>query len=97
MTIRVFARVLARPESRDNLLQALRDNMLASRREPGCVRYELAQSLTDANELLTIEEWRTEADVATHMQTPHVTALLAKVPALLAAPPEIRSFRALAD
>jgi quinol monooxygenase YgiN len=97
MTIRVFARVLARPDSRDTLQVAMRDNMLASRREAGCVRYELAVSLADANEFVTIEEWRSEADVAAHMQTPHVQALLAKVPALLAAPPEIRTYRAVAD
>ncbi len=79
------------------MLAALRDNMLASRREPGCVRYELAQSLGAPDEFVTIEEWRSEADVDAHMQTPHVAALLAKVPALVAAPPEIRSYRTLPD
>ncbi|MFY9344311.1 MAG: putative quinol monooxygenase [Planctomycetota bacterium] len=95
MTIRVFARVLARPETRAALQAALRDNMLTSRKEPGCVRYELAHGLTDPNEFVTIEEWRTEADVATHMKTPHVAALLAKVPGLVAAPPDIRQYRTL--
>ncbi|HEX6811501.1 MAG TPA: putative quinol monooxygenase [Planctomycetota bacterium] len=96
MTMHVFARAIARPESRGALQTALRDNMLASRQEPGCVRYELAQGLADANEFLTIEEWRSEADVAAHMRTPHVAALLAKVPSLVTAPPEIRSYRTLA-
>jgi quinol monooxygenase YgiN len=97
MTIRVLARVLARGDGRDALRAALRANMLASRREAGCVRYELAQSLTDPNEFTTLEEWRTEADVDAHMRTPHVQQLLATVPALLAAPPDIRSYRTLPD
>jgi quinol monooxygenase YgiN len=97
MTIRVFARVVARADCRSALLAALRENMLASRREPGCVRYELAQNLDAPDEIVTIEEWRSEADVAAHMRTPHVATLLAKVPAWLAAPPDIRRYRTLAD
>lgn len=97
MTIRVLARAVARSDGRDALRAALRDNMLASRRESGCVRYELAQGLADPNEFTTLEEWRTEADVDAHMRTAHVQRLLATVPALLAAPPEIRTYRTLPD
>jgi quinol monooxygenase YgiN len=97
MTIRVLARAVARPESRTALRAALTENVLASRREAGCVRYELAQSTTEPDEFVTLEEWRTEADVATHMKTPHVQKLLATVATLLAAPPDIRSYRTLPD
>jgi len=97
MTIRVLARAVARPESRSALRAALTENMLASRLEAGCVRYELAQSTTEPDEFVTLEEWRTEADVAAHLKTPHVQALLAKALALLAAPPDIRTYRTLPD
>ncbi len=93
MTIRVIARAVARPETRQQLLQALVANQTASRKEPGCLRYDVAQGTADANELVTIEEWRSEDDVQRHLQTPHVGALLAVVPSLVAAPPDIRSYR----
>jgi len=93
MSIRVIARAVARPETRQRLAQALAKNQAASRKEPGCVHYVVAQSTSDANEFVTIEEWRSEADVAAHMKTPHVTALLAEVPSLVAAPPDIRQYR----
>ena len=95
MSIHVIARAIARPEAQQKLQQALANNQAASRREPGCVHYDIAQSTTDGNEFVTIEEWRTAADVTTHMQTPHVAALLAAVPALVAAPPDIRSYKAI--
>jgi quinol monooxygenase YgiN len=95
MTIHVFARAVAKPACRDALLQALRDNAAASRREPGCMRYELAEADGDPNALTTIEEWRDDDALAAHMRAPHVLALLASVPELVAAPPEIRSYRAL--
>ncbi len=95
MTIRVFARAVARPDRRDELVQALRENMAASLRERGCVGYELAQAVDDPDALTTIEVWRDEAALAEHMRTPHVAALLATVPDLVAAAPEVRSYRVL--
>lgn len=96
MTIRVLARAVARPETRQSLQQALVQNRDASRREAGCLRYDVAQGAADPNEFTTIEEWRSEADAAAHLKTPHVAALLAAVPALVAAPPDIRTYRTIA-
>ncbi|MEO6595820.1 MAG: putative quinol monooxygenase [Planctomycetota bacterium] len=97
MSIRVLARAVGRPETRDALRAALAENQAPSRKEPGCVRYEIAQSTTDANEFVTIEEWRSEADVETHLKTPHVARLFAKVPALLSSPPDIRTYRVVGN
>jgi len=93
MTIRVVARALARPGSRQDLQDALVAVLAPTRREPGCLRYELVQSTADPNEFVMLEEWRSESDIATHMQAPHVQQLFAKVPALVAAPPDIRTYR----
>jgi quinol monooxygenase YgiN len=97
MTIHVLARAAARPEHRDALLQALRDHAALSRREAGCLGYEVAQALDDANVLATVERWRDEEALAAHLRSAHVARLLAAVPDLVAAPPEIRSYRTLAD
>ena len=64
-----------------------------TRAEAGCMRYELTHNVDDVNEFAMLEEWRSEADLQAHMRAPHVTELLAKIPPLLAAPPDIRSYR----
>lgn len=96
MTIRVVARAVARPECREALRSALEAVLAPTRREPGCLRYELCQSTTEVDEFAVLEEWRSEADIAAHMATPHVQGLFAALPPLLATPPEIRSYRVLA-
>lgn len=90
-----MARARSRPETRTALRNALWTNLLASRAEAGCIRYDLVTGISDPDEFVTIEQWRSEPDLATHMRTPHVTALLAAVPALVAAPPEIRTYVAV--
>ena len=93
MTFHVIARAVARPEAKQALEDALRAMLAPTRKEAGCLRYELVHSADDPNELAMIEEWRSEADAATHMKTAHVAELFAKLPALLAGPPELRYYR----
>ncbi len=42
-------------------------------REPGCLRYELHQSVEDADVLMFIESWESEEALQTHLQGPAVT------------------------
>jgi quinol monooxygenase YgiN len=93
MTIHVVARAVARPGCREALQRALLAVIPPTRAEPGCIRYQLAQSTADEDEFVMLEEWRGEAELRVHMQTAHVQRLLAEATALLAAPPDIRSYR----
>ncbi|MGE3879465.1 MAG: putative quinol monooxygenase [Planctomycetota bacterium] len=92
MPLFVIARAQSSPQSVDKLAEAMLRNRDASRREPGCLRYEVARSAADPLLLITIEEWRDRAAFDRHMQTPHVAELLAAVPDLVAAAPEIAVF-----
>ncbi|HLQ37675.1 MAG TPA: putative quinol monooxygenase [Planctomycetota bacterium] len=94
-TIRVVARAVARPEGRKQLQDALLACVPPTRKDPGCLRYDVTQSTTDPNEFVVLEEWRSEHDIEAHMRTTHVVALLAKVPALVTAPPEIKSYKVI--
>ena len=93
MSIRVVARAVSRPETRAQLQEALLAVILPSRADPGCIRYELAQGVADANEFVMLEEWRSQDDFQAHMQTPHLQELFATVPPLLAGAPDIRIYR----
>lgn len=43
----------------------------ASRKEAGCIRYELNQSLDDPNVYVVIETWASKQAIDLHNHTPH--------------------------
>lgn len=64
-----------------------------TRREPGCIRYELLQNSSDPGDFTFVEEWESDAALDAHLATPHVQAALARLRPLLGAPPDIRRYR----
>lgn len=93
MPIRCVARVVAIPERVEELRTLLLKLLVPTRAEPGCLRYELLQNLQDPTDFTFVEEWRDETAVAAHMTKPHVREVLARVPDLLRAAPDIRTYR----
>lgn len=95
MTVRCVAHILARPDSIPQLRDVLASLLEPTRHEAGCLRYELLQNVADPTDFTFVEEWRSQQDVAQHMNQPHVKTALSKVSALVAAPPDIRSYRVI--
>ena len=58
--VRVVARVVARPGKEDELRALLRGLIEPTRREPGCVTYELLQNTADPTDFTFVEEWSSE-------------------------------------
>jgi quinol monooxygenase YgiN len=85
----VVARARVQPGREDEMLHALQANAEVSRKEDGCVSYNVLRG--DAGLFMTIERWRSSADVERHMATPHVQTLLGSIAPLLAEPPVIES------
>lgn len=69
---------------------ALRDALVAvseaSRREPGCINYDLHVDRDDPGRFLIYENWVSEAALDAHFDLPHSRALSARFPELLACP-----------
>jgi len=84
----VIASAKAQAGREDDLAQALRTNADASRREAGCISYGVLRS--DTGVFMTIERWRSRADVEAHMAAPHVQTLLHTITPMLASPPDIQ-------
>lgn len=42
-----------------------------SRKEAGCISYNLFSDLKDGNVFYTVEEWENEEAIKKHMQSPH--------------------------
>ena len=90
--VRVVARVVARPGKVEELRVLLRGLIEPTRREPGCVVYELLQNKTDPTDFTFVEEWRSEADLDAHLQSPHLRQARSRLPELAAADPDIRRY-----
>ncbi len=93
--IHVMARIVVKPESAEPAREILRELVAASRREPGCVSYELFQRPDARHVFQTFEAWRDQAAVDGHMKAPHVGAAIAAAGPLFSAAPEIVSFEKL--
>ena len=93
--IRVIARIVSKPDKVEDTRALMTGLAGDTRREAGCVRYEVMQNRANPTEFTTFEEWKDEAAIGAHMASPHIAAAFAKAPALLAEPPDIRQYRLL--
>jgi quinol monooxygenase YgiN len=55
----------------DETIRVLRSLRDASRAEPGCVCFDVSQSVDDAGTFVLYEEWRDQAALDEHYKTDH--------------------------
>jgi quinol monooxygenase YgiN len=93
MTLDRFLRVIARVKAKSDHVAEAREILSTlvepTRREPGCVSYELLQNSADPTDFVFIEQWASAAAERAHFATPHVSSALQRLSGLLAAEPEI--------
>lgn len=91
-TLRVIARLVARPGKEDALRSVLTGLIAPTRTEPGCISYEMLESKENSREFTFVEEWRDEAALEAHFATDHIQNALAKFPELLAEDLDLRRY-----
>jgi quinol monooxygenase YgiN len=69
----------ARPGREAELRQALTDVLEPTRKEDGCLFYDLHVATDDPSKLLFHESWASQAHHAAHDRTPHIQALRARI------------------
>ncbi len=92
MSIRIIARFTARPDSIDALRTLLLGMLEPTRKEAGCVSYELLNNSADPTDFTFVEEWASQAAIDAHMKTPHLQAVVADSAPLLASPLDVRFY-----
>lgn len=90
MSIRIIARFTARPDSIDAMRTLLLGMLEPTRKEAGCVSYELLNNSADPTDFTFVEEWASQAAIDAHMQTPHLQALLVDTAPLITGPVDVR-------
>lgn len=95
-TIRVVAQVVARTDKISEVQAILQDIVAPTRRETGCLSYQLLHHRSNPAMFLFIEEWTDEQAIDAHFGTVHIQQALAKVTPLLAQAPDIQRYTLLA-
>ena len=95
-TITVVATFQARPGKKTELKNALIGLVAPTRKEAGCINYDLHASPEDPAKFLFHENWTSKAHLDAHLKTAHIAALLPRVDELCVAFPEIKIWEQIA-
>jgi quinol monooxygenase YgiN len=89
-TVTIIAAFQARPGKEADLKKALISLVEPTRKDAGCLNYDLHASPEDPAKFLFHENWTSRVHLDAHLQSPHIKALLARVDELCAVAPEIK-------
>lgn len=89
MTLHVIARLLPLPSHHDEVAEALRTLVAASRSEPGNRRYDLFAPADGSPGFHLIEVYADQAALDAHRASEHYRAFRATIADWLGAPPEV--------
>lgn len=93
--VTVVARIKVKAGLETQALQALQSVLAPTRAEPGCLNYDLHQSLSDPTEFLFHENWTNQAALDAHANSTaeHRLALRQQLGALIDGPPSLTTWR----
>jgi quinol monooxygenase YgiN len=74
--IYIFARFRAKPEKREELLARLKEMVVLTNLEPGCVFYHLHVDSQNRGIFYFMECWQDQKAFDFHMQTPYIQSIL---------------------
>jgi quinol monooxygenase YgiN len=92
MSLRVVARIKARTESVSEVRELLSGLVEPTRKESGCITYELLQNTEDPRDFTFVEEWESNEALASHLASDHLKAIGPKLEPLVTDPPDIRTY-----
>ena len=85
----IVVRHAIRPESAEAFPRHMEGFTAASRAEPGCISFEWSRSTDDPRVYFLVEAFRDAAAGEAHVSSDHFKAAIARLPGLVAGPPEI--------
>jgi quinol monooxygenase YgiN len=94
-TVHVIATFYAEMGKEDEMERVLRELIEPTRREAGCIRYDLLRSLKGESyvELVFVEEWESEEALDAHGQSEHLKGLRGRIRNLMGSLPRVIRYR----
>ena len=96
MSLRVVARIQAKPDKIGEVRELLLGLVVPTRKEAGCVTYELLQNSNDPGDFTFVEEWSSDSALEAHAASNHIRAIGPKLNGLTSTVPDIRTYVLLA-
>jgi quinol monooxygenase YgiN len=93
MAIKVVAREKIKSEKKEEVLEIFREMIELTRKESGCIAYDLHESLDHPDVLAMIEIWESKEALDAHMNSEHLKRLIPKVGEYIVEPSRIEVFR----
>lgn len=87
--VTVVATIKAKPGMESSLRAALLNLVAPSRKDDGCINYDLHQDPADPAKFMFHENWTSKAALDAHLAQPHLQTLLVRADELFAEPPVI--------
>lgn len=91
-SLRVVARIKALPDKVELVRSILLELIEPTRKEEGCIVYELLQNKTDPTDFTFVEEWQSESLLDRHANSQHLKDAAEKLKGAAAEAPDIRSY-----
>ena len=91
-SLRVVARIKALPDKVDTVRSILLELIVPTRKEEGCIVYELLQNKADATDFTFVEEWQSESSLDSHAASDHLKDAAEKLRGVIAEAPDIRRY-----
>jgi quinol monooxygenase YgiN len=85
----VIAHIKAKPGKEAEVRKELLSLVVPSRKDAGCINYDLHQATDNPAWFVFHENWTSKAELDQHLQKPDLQATLGRVTQLLAEPPQI--------
>jgi quinol monooxygenase YgiN len=93
---RIIAHFAVKPEHSADFLETIRDNLLGpTRKEPGCIQYDLWQDAADPTRFAMVEVWESDAALDAHLALPSLQQAVGRLMSMAAERPKVQRFRAV--
>ena len=93
----VVGSLKAKPGKEDDTRDALGGLVAPTHAEDGCILYALHQGTEDPTRFAFVERWESAEKLQAHLGSDHIGAVLQRAEELLAEPPDIVTYAALAQ
>ena len=91
-SVRVVARINAFPHGVNEVSSILKSLIEPTRKEAGCITYELWQNRADATDFTFVEEWESDAALDAHAASQHLKDAAVRLDGLIKQAPDVRRY-----
>jgi len=91
--IKVVAKNFAKENGVDKVIELAKELVEKTRKEVGCIKYEMYQDVKVPTELIIREEWESEVDLNNHMSSEDFKRIVSQMAKYLSKKAEINIYR----